>query len=116
MEKFTDRVHGVVDRWLGGSMVDQWWRGREMQWRLVDAWRTGSRGCQCSLAVVGEDEEDEVEPMRGSLEHMRRRGGAAIEAESDSTSSSVQEWRRLRENSGVRGKGTGCSGVVLSLL
>jgi hypothetical protein len=55
------------------------------------------------------EEEDEVEPVRGSLEHERRWGRDATEVESYGGLSSVQERRRLRENSRVRGKGAGCS-------
>jgi hypothetical protein len=55
------------------------------------------------------EETDEVEPVRGSLEHERRWGHDATEVESCGGLSSVQEQRTPRENSGVRGKGAGCS-------
>jgi hypothetical protein len=51
----------------------------------------GARSRQCSPVVAGKDEEDEVEPVRGSWEHERWQGGGAMQVESGGGSSSVQE-------------------------
>jgi hypothetical protein len=72
-------------------------------------WLAGARGHQYSPAVAGEDEEDEVEPVRDLPEHEWQWGCSAMEEESGGGSSSAQEWRRARENSGVRRKCEGCS-------
>jgi hypothetical protein len=94
---------------MAGSTVDQRCHGREARHRLAGARHAGARGHRCSPAVVVEDEEDKAEPARGSLEHEWWQRCGTMEAESGGGSSSLREWRRVRENSGVRGKGVGCS-------
>jgi hypothetical protein len=89
--------------------VDQQWRGPEARWSLADTWRAGAWGRWCSPAVAGEDERDEAELVRDSPKHERRLGRGTMETESGEGLSSVREWRRARENSGMRDKGVGCS-------
>jgi hypothetical protein len=79
------------------------------RWRLFGVQRAGARGRQCSPAVAEEDEKGEAEPVSGSLEHDRWWRGGTTKAESGGGSSSAREWRRVRENSGVRGEGAGFS-------
>jgi hypothetical protein len=63
-----------------------------------------------SSAMAGEDEGDEVRSEVGSLEHMWRRRDGTMAVKSGGGSSSSREQRRVRESSGVRGKGVRTSG------
>jgi hypothetical protein len=86
-----DRFHGA---WTGRRC------GKEARRHLTGAWHAGARGCRCSLAVAGEDEEDEVEAVRGSLEHERGRRGDMTMTEDGSSSSSTREQKGVRESLG----------------
>jgi hypothetical protein len=94
---------------VAGSTMDRRWCRQEVRRRLAGARHVGAWGHRCSPTVAREDEEDEAKPVRDSPKHERWRGGGATEAKSNGGLGSVREWRKTRENSGVRGKGAGCS-------
>jgi hypothetical protein len=74
----------------------------------------GTRDHWCLPAVAEEEGQDEAMLEGCSPEHEQQRGGGVATVKSSGGLSSAREQRRVRESSGVMGKGDGCSGVVLT--